>query len=348
MARRLRIATFNLESLDDRLPGGGEFSDRLAVLAPQFTRLRADVICLQEVNAREDSRHGPRRLSALDGLLEQSGYQSFHRVVTVNRAGQRFSDRHNLVILSRLPIVEQRQIWHELVAPPRYDPRSAGGEEVLIEWDRPLLHATVALDDGQRLHILNLHLRAPRAAFLAGQKEHGVWNSVGGWAEGFFLATVKGAGQALEARLVVEQIFDRDPAALVCVCGDFNADDREAPLRTLRGDEEDTCNGHLAARTLVPVERSLPDSQRHSVIHHGRRLMLDHILVSRRLLGFAVATEVHNEALGDELVSPILVQWPPDSYHAPLVAEFTMPHQPRLSPATQRQPAADSPKETGS
>ncbi len=347
MARRLRIATFNLESLDDRVQAGGDFADRLAVLAPQLTRLRADIICLQEVNAREESRHGPRQLTALDSLLEQSGYQSYHRVVSVNRAGQRFSDRHNLVILSRLPILDQSQTWHELVAPPRYDARSVGGEEVLIEWDRPLLQATVALDEGQRLHVLNLHLRAPRAAFLAGQKEHGVWSSVGSWAEGFFLATVKGAGQALEARLAVETIFDRDPAALICVCGDFNADDREAPLRTLRGDEEDTCNGHLAARTLVPVERSLPDSQRHSVIHHGRRLMLDHILVSRRLLGFFVASEAHNEALGDELVSPTLVQWPPDSYHAPLVAEFAMPHKQRPSTTSPHDRLDRSPKEGG-
>lgn len=322
MGRRLRIATFNLESLDDRLQSGCNFGDRLAVLAPQLTRLRADVLCLQEVNAREESHHGPRHLTALDSLLEQSGYADYHQVVSVNRAGIRFSDRHNLVILSRLPIIEYRQIWHDLVAAPRYDARANGGDELVVEWDRPLLHAVLRLEDGQRLHVLDVHLRAPRAAFLAGQKDHGVWSTVGGWAEGFFLASVKSAGQALEVRLAVEQIFDAEPQALVAVCGDFNADDREAPLRTVRGDEEDTRNGHLASRTLVPVERSLSDSQRFSVVHHGRRLMLDHILVSRRLLGWFVVGEAHNESLGDELVSPTLIQAPPDSYHAPLVAEF--------------------------
>lgn len=318
---RVRIATFNLENLDDRPAAGRDFADRLAVLAPQLTRLRADVLCLQEVNAQEQSRHGPRHLSALDQLLEDSSYCDYHRVVSVNRAGKRFSDRHNLVILTHLPVIAQRQIWHDLVPPPRHAARRRG-EEMPVEWDRPILYAQLRLDDGRPLHVINLHLRAPRAAFVSGQKDHGVWSSLGGWAEGFFLASVKQAGQALEARLLVEEIFDQDRGALVVVCGDFNAEDREAPLRTIRGDEEDTGNGHLATRTLVPVERSLPDSQRHSVIHHGRRLMLDHILVSRPLLGWYRGAEVHNEALGDELVSPILVRMPPDSYHAPVVAEF--------------------------
>jgi endonuclease/exonuclease/phosphatase family metal-dependent hydrolase len=322
MGRPLRIATFNLESLDDRPQAGGDFADRLAVIAPQFRRLRADILCLQEVNAREETRRGPRHLTALDAVLEQSGYCGYHRAVTTNRAGKRFSDRHNLVVLSRLPILEQRQVWHDYVAPPRYLPHTGENCELVVEWDRPFQHAVIGLENDRRMHILNLHLRAPRAAFLSGHKQHGVWDTVSSWAEGFFMAAVKSAGQALEARMVLDKIFDAEPDALVAVCGDFNADEREPPARIMRGDEEDTRNGHLAPRTLVALERSLPDSKRHSVIHHGRRVMLDHILVSRQLLGWFGRMEIHNEALGDELVSPSLISSPPDSYHAPLVAEF--------------------------
>lgn len=321
--RRLRIATFNLESLDDR--EGPSFEDRIALLRPQLLRLRADILCLQEVNASESSRHGPRFLSGLDRLLADTDYAAFHRCVSLNRGGKRFSDRHNLVVLSRFPILEERQIWHDLVPAPRHQVQGGDGEERVIEWDRPILHLTVALPGDKPLHILNLHLRAPRAAFVEGSKDHGVWGSVGGWAEGFFLASVKAAGQALEARLTIEAIFDQDRDALVAVVGDFNADDREAPLRIIRGDEEDTANGHLALRSLVPVERALPQSQRHSVIHHGRPVMLDHILVSRPLLGWFTTVEVHNEALGDEIVAPAQIHSPPDSYHAPLVAEFQVP-----------------------
>lgn len=327
MGRSLRIATFNLENLDDRPQSGVDFADRVAVLRPQLLRLRADVLCLQEVNGRADSHHGPRRLSALDRLIAGTDYEGFERVVSLNRKGDRPSDRHNLVILSRLPVLSQRQVWHDLVEPPTYRPATAPRPDgMAVEWDRPLLHAVLDVDGGRRLHVVNVHLRAPRAAFLAGQKAgRGVWGSVRGWAEGFFLAAVKRAGQALETRLVIDQIFDEDTAAMIAVCGDFNADDRETPVRTIRGDEEDTRNGHLAARVLVPLDRTIPEPQRYSVIHHGRRLMLDHLLASRQLLGWYRGSEVHNEALGDELVSPVLVRGSPETYHAPVVAEFAPP-----------------------
>jgi endonuclease/exonuclease/phosphatase family metal-dependent hydrolase len=326
--KRLRIATFNMENLDDRA-AEGDFADRVAVLRPQLQRLRADVVCLQEINAHGPTRKGPRQLGALERVIAGTELEHFHTVVSMNRGGARPADRHNLVILSRFPVQAHAQIWHDLVEAPHYrlataEPKPDGAQPV--EWDRPILHAVLSLPGGQRLHIVNVHLRAPRAAWLPGQKApHGRWHSVSGWAEGFFLASLKQAGQALEARLLVERILDGEPDALVAVCGDFNSDDRAAPVRTVRGDEEDTGNGHLAPRVLVPVERTLADSQRYSVIHHGHRVMLDHILVSRSLLGWYIGTEIHNEALGDELVSPATIWASPESYHAPLVAEFSSP-----------------------
>ncbi|MBF0392047.1 MAG: endonuclease/exonuclease/phosphatase family protein [Alphaproteobacteria bacterium] len=320
MVGRFRIATFNMENLEDRpRDGAAGLDDRLAVLRPQFERMRADVLCLQEVGGSAERRHGPRQLRALDRLLAGTPYEGHHRVVSLNRQGVRHSDHHNLVILSRFPVLSHAQVWHDLVEPPLHRPK---GEAREVTWDRPLLHARLDLGGERALHVLCLHLRAPRAAHLDGQKDHGVWKSVSGWAEGFTLAAFKRAGQALEARLVVDQIFDEDPGALIAVCGDFNASDHETPTRTIRGDEEDTGNGHLAARVLVPLDRSISESQRFSAIHHGRRIMLDHILVSRPLLGWFRAAEIHNEALGDELVSPALVRGAPDSFHAPMVAEF--------------------------
>lgn len=326
---RLRIATFNLENLDERPGGGMDFEDRLAVLRPQFLRLRADVLCLQEVNTHPATKSGPRLFTALDRLLAGTGYEHWNRAHSLNRGGVHPSDKHNLVIVSRLPIRSHRQIWHDLVPPCAYRPvraEPAPLEAQNVEWDRPILHAVLELDDGRPLHVINVHLRAPRAVWLQGQKERfGRWLSVGGWAEGFFLAEVKQAGQALEVRLTVEEIFDADPDSLVLVCGDFNSAEREGPLRIIKGDEEDTGNGHLAMRMLVPLERSLPENLRYSVIHHGRPVMLDHILVSRSLLGWYLGAEIHNETLGDELVSPATIHAPPDSYHAPLVAEFAPP-----------------------
>ncbi|RAU22901.1 endonuclease [Paramagnetospirillum kuznetsovii] len=322
----VRIATFNLENLDDRPRGVIDFDDRLRVLRPQLQRLRADILCFQEINAHAQSKHGPRLLSGLDRLLEGTRYEGWHRVISLNRGGAHPSDLHNLVILSRHAPESHDQFWHDLVEPcqwrpTRTDPPSPSA--MALEWDRPVLHAAFRLADGRSLHVINLHLRAPRAAWLHGQKESpGRWLSVAGWAEGFFMASVKQAGQALEVRLLVERLFDAEPDALIAVCGDFNATDREASLRIIRGDEEDIGNGHLAMRMLVPVERSLPESARFSVIHHGHPVLLDHIVVSRNLLGGFKAAELHNETLGDELVSPAAIVGPPESYHAPIVAEF--------------------------
>ena len=326
----MRLASFNLENLDDGPGRGGPpFAERIAVLRPQLQRLDADVLCLQEVDAQRDRKGRPRRLRALDRLLEGTPYADFHRAVSARPESGGPADKHNLVILSRWPIAARRQLHHDLVPPARYRPvtaEPAASEAGTILWDRPILQATLGLPDGRRLQVVNLHLRAPLAAPIAGQKIGAfAWKSVSAWAEGFFLASLKRCGQALEARRLVDQLFDAEPDALIAVCGDFNAEAQETPLRIVRGDLEDTGNGALATRSLVPLERALPDSQRFSVLHQGRRLMLDHMLVSRALLAFHQAIEVHNEALGDELVAYATGSRSPDSFHAPLVASFRLP-----------------------
>jgi endonuclease/exonuclease/phosphatase family metal-dependent hydrolase len=326
MSGRLRIATFNLESLDDT--GDPSIEERAAILRPQLARLDADVLCLQEVNAQRDGKNQPRRLRALDRLLDGTAYAGFH--VTAGGDHPHLADRHNLVVLSRWPIAAARLYRHDLVPPPEVrlvtadPPADRAGP---VTWDRPVLHAEIDLPaGGRRLHVFDLHLRAPLAAPVPGQKQAAqVWGSVGGWAEGFYLAAIKRVGQALEARLAVERVFDADAAALVVVAGDCNAGTEQGPLRIIRADMEDTGNGHLAARALVPLERSLPEERRYSVLHGGHAVLLDHVLVSRTLLGWFRGAEIHNEALGDELVAQAVVSRSPESYHAPMVAMFEMP-----------------------
>lgn len=329
MPQPLRIATFNLESLDDRPDVAPPLAARIAVLRPQLLRLKADVLCLQEVNGQRPPGGGPRQLLALDRLLAETPYAGFHLISSSRVSGpdseaERGADAvHNLVILSRHPFGSTEELRHHLVEPPTYRPKTARpavGREQAIEWDRPILAAAIELAAGRRLHVVNLHLRAPLAAPVPGQKKDAhTWRSVSGWAEGFFLATVKRAGQALETRLFIERIFDHDARALVAVCGDFNAEERQTPLRTIRADSADTGNAALEARALVPLERTLPASQRFSVVHGGHKEMLDHVLVSRALLDCYRHVEVHNEGLADELSDA-----GPASHHAPLVAEFAL------------------------
>ena len=58
----LRIATFNLENLDDRPDLDPPLEARIAVLRPQLLRLKADILCLQEVDGQpHDVKRAPRR-----------------------------------------------------------------------------------------------------------------------------------------------------------------------------------------------------------------------------------------------------------------------------------------------
>ncbi|HYD69250.1 endonuclease/exonuclease/phosphatase family protein [Azospirillum sp.] len=324
MSETFRIATFNLENLDDT--GQPPFEERCAILRPQLERLTADILCLQEVDGQRDAKGEPRYPRALQRLLEGTRYEGFH-LATGSTAG--LSDRHNLVIASRFPVAASRLHRHDLVPAPLarlVTAKPGKAEHEPVTWDRPVLHAEIDLPNGRRLHVFDLHLRAPLAAPVPGQKKGALtWASVGGWGEGFFLASIKRAGQALETRLAVERLFDDDPQALIVVAGDYNAEDRQTPVRLIRGDPDDTGNGHLAGRSLVPLERSLPEERRFSVLHGGQAVMLDHLLVSRQLLGWFRGAEIHNEALGDELVAHATVLHSPESYHAPVVATFEMP-----------------------
>lgn len=322
-----RIATFNLENLDDGPSAHPPLDQRLPVLRPQLTRLRADVLCLQEINTQKETASGPRTLSALDKLLEGTPYSEFHRVATHANHGAGPLDKHNLVILSRYPVTSRLQYWHDLVPPPLCALQTAAPpdpEPRPVTWDRPLLYAQVDLPDGMPLHVFNLHLRAPLAALIPGQKSAPfVWKSVPGWAEGYYLAALKRSGQALEARLAIDRVFDHDPGALVAVVGDFNADEYDAPSRLLRAEVQDSGNAGLAGRTLWAPERTVPGSRRFTVIHGGRPQMLDHILLSQSLNDRHQSLEIHNESLGDERDAAQADQPPPESFHAPVVASFT-------------------------
>ncbi len=324
----MRIATFNLENLGSSHGKGVQLETRIAVLRPQLERLDADIICFQEVNADKSANNIERSLEALDRLIENTIYAGFERAASVNPLTKRFSDKHNIVTLSRWPIEASEQIWHSLVPPVSYSPVTAVpplADPVEVNWDRPLLYCSINIASGNRLHLINLHLRAPLAAPIAGQKiGQFSWKSTSGWAEGYYLALLKRGGQALETRLLIDRIFDAEPDALVLVCGDFNATELEGATRIIGASVDDTANGELASRSLVFLERAVPESRRFSVIHHGNKLMLDHILISHALLGRYRHFEVHNELISDELFGFAVIGKNPESYHAPVVAEFKL------------------------
>lgn len=327
----MRIATFNLESLDLSPKAEVTLEARAEVLRPALERLEADILCLQEVNGQHVAGQRHRTLAALDQLLAGTRYVSYARVATSGRSGHGVADVHNLVILSRFPIRSHQEVKHQFVEAPRHrlftaSPRPADAEA--IQFDRPLLLAEIELPSSEILAVINLHLRAPLASNVPGQKlEPFVWRTIAGWAEGYFLSALRRASQALELRLLLEQMLDADAHKLIAVAGDFNAEDHEVPLTIVLAAEENTGNSALAARSQVLLDRALPGDRRWSVLHHGRPQMLDHILVSRTLYARFKAIDVHNETLGDELVIYAKHLRTLGSCHAGVVAEFALPHK---------------------
>lgn len=327
MEPTLRVATFNLENLDDKPGETPTLAERIAVMRPQLLRVNADILCLQEVNGQEAPGQ-PRGLLALDRLLEDTPYAAYQRVSTMTTENQVYDER-NLVILSRFAIADRQQYRHKFAQAPRYRKVTAHPEETEakeITWERPILYARVALDANRSLHVINVHLKSRIPTDVPGQKiDTYTWRTSSGWAEGSFLSSMKRVGQALETRILIDRLFDDDENAMIVVTGDFNADFDEVPVAAIRGYVEDTGNPVLAGRILLPCERTVPEPARFSLLHLGQGRMLDHVLASRPLLTYYQGTEIHNELLHDESIAFATDKKYPESDHAPVVARFDLP-----------------------
>lgn len=243
--------------------------------------------------------------------------------------GEHVYDRANGVILSHFGIEEHHQYKHDYTAAPRYQMVTVDPEESEIKdvtWERPLLYAKIRLDDSRVLHVVNLHLKSRIPSNIPGQRVGmGRWKTASGWAEGFFVSSMKRIGQALEVRVLIDRLFDADEEAFVICCGDFNADFDEVPVEAIRGDIENTGNNTLAKRVMVPCERTIPESSRYSLLHRGKGRMIDHLLVSRTLMTYYKNAEIHNEILHDESIAFATDKKYPESDHAPVIADFELP-----------------------
>ena len=336
----MRIATFNIENLDDapidpedadREPS---FEERAAILRPQLLRLRADILCLQEVHG-QDVDEGPRRLRALETLLQGTPYAGYELRSTMLANGRDVERFRNLVTLIKpgMSFVQSREILHDFAPRPQYNYVTDPDEDRVrdITWERPVLYTEILTGDGTPIHVLNVHYKSKRPTNIAGQtfpRQTFKWRTSAGWAEGFFISSMKRVGAALETRIFVDQIITDNPGAHVVVCGDMNAETWEVPMQALRGEVADTQNPDLAAFTLYPCEETVPEDKRFSLYHHGQKNMLDHLLVSQSMICCYRGTEIHNEIVRDESVAFAFDKKFPSSDHAPVVAEFDLPAMP--------------------
>lgn len=325
----MRVATFNVENLDDKASDKNpSLAQRKPVLEAAFRRLDADIICLQEVHGQElpnhNSRQPQRTLSALASILSDTQYRDFQQVSTVTSSNVPYDER-NLVILSRYPISQHQQLRNDHIDRLLYRKVTAIPHELEakpVNWERPILHARIAHPELGTLHIINLHLKSRLPSTIAGQKEGYSWQSAAGWAEGYFLSSIKRVGQALETRILLDTIFDGEPEAKIIVCGDFNASPGEVPVEAICGRVENTDNPLLRQRVLIPCSSAIAESVRFSHLHQGHGNLLDHMLISQALLPYFRDAQIHNENLHDESLPFTTDIKYPESDHAPFVSSF--------------------------
>jgi endonuclease/exonuclease/phosphatase family metal-dependent hydrolase len=144
----LRIATFNLENVDETRPGQRpSLAERIAVMKPQIVRLRADVACLQEVHGQERAG-APRAPLALRELLAGTDLEGAH-VVSTKPDDDAVYDERNLVVVPRLPVLAHRQLRNRLVHAPtcrRLTANPVDSNPVEVTAERPVLHVGGSCD----------------------------------------------------------------------------------------------------------------------------------------------------------------------------------------------------------
>jgi len=187
MSENIRSATFNLENLDDKPGQTPTLDERIAIMKPQLIRLNADILCLQEVHGQETAGE-PRRLLALNKLIENTPYADYNQISTMTAAGDQVYDERNLVIISRFEIAAHSQFRHEHIPAPYYQKVMsipAEDEAKKVTWERPILYAKISLSDNKTIHVINLHLKSRIPTNIEGQKINNyTWRTASGWAEG--------------------------------------------------------------------------------------------------------------------------------------------------------------------
>lgn len=173
MSTSPRLATLNLENLDDKL---GE--------------------------------QPARDLAALMTLLQGTPCSN-HQVAQTTIAGGEAYDERNLVILSRFLLTAQRQIKHEQAPKLQYRRATANPPDqqaVDITWERPVLSATADVGGNSPSaqctpQVQDPHQPSGATDYVIHIKDHL------GLGRGLFYLSDEACWQALETRVVIDQIF---------------------------------------------------------------------------------------------------------------------------------------------
>ena len=307
----MRLGTWNLENLFRPGEGSGSPPDqatydaKLTALAGTIDRLGVDLLAVQEVGSA----------AALDDLVDRLDGGWHTALATPEPRGIRVG------LLARVPLTDVHEIvrFPPLVAPVQVD--DAGS--TLDRLGRPALVAGARVD-GQDVEVVSVHLKSkllsyPDERFNPRAEDERARYAV--------YALHRRAAEAAGVRMHVTRLLaDQGRDRLLVVAGDLNDEPTAATTQILLGppgseidtggfDQPDRGDG-ARLWNLAPL---IPDPDRWSRVYHGRRELIDHLLVTRAVVERVTRVETGGPVPASVTDNPLARADEPGSDHRPVV-----------------------------
>ncbi|PZF83062.1 endonuclease/exonuclease/phosphatase family protein [Jiangella anatolica] len=312
------IGTWNLENLflpgdeDGRPPDQATYEAKLDALAGTIGRMAPDVLALQEIGES----------AALADLVERlDGDWTSHVSAHPDSRGIR------VAVISRLPVEETEDLvaYADGVGPVRASDGGALSEEM----GRGAFRARVRTTGGDTVDVVTCHLKSKLLSYPGGRfapRDEGERARYGAF------ALYRRAAEAATVREWANALLDgegQDRSLLVC--GDLNDEPGAATTQILLGpggSEIGTPGLNQPdkgdAWRLWNTAPLIPEARRYSRVYRGRGELIDHVLVSHRLLQrVATVDSLVDRGLPSVTDDPRPRATAHDSDHAPVVATFT-------------------------
>jgi endonuclease/exonuclease/phosphatase family metal-dependent hydrolase len=301
----LKLATFNVKDLFDAPPGDplarARLDEKLVTLAAVVARADADVLALQEVGSAAVLRE-------LCARLDHGGGYGEPIVGTADARGIRCA------LLSRAPLLNATVHTADHLEFPGFvagDPSPFGAR---IPLRRGIVHARVNGGALGAIDVLVAHFKSNRPVPLRDEAgEAMIPTTSRAFAEGHLRSMVWRAAEALFVRGLVDELHATDADRNVVVAGDLNDHAASLVVRIVTGG---------GPNALAACAELVPEARRFSILRHGAKQQIDHVLVTQGLRKHVQSASFLNEDLRDH--GDFDDDAPPaaDSDHAVLVVSF--------------------------
>lgn len=304
----LRVASFNLKDFFE--PRGAHeeavAAQKLAHVADRIAAADAHVVALQEV--------GSERLLA--EALDRAWGTGAREIVLgpADRRGIRNA------IATRAPLVASEVHRAEALPFPRLFADDHEPFAARIPMRRGVVRARVEVAGLGTVDVLTIHFKSRLGAPMKTAEGEALHDpSPLGRGEAALRSLVQRSAEALFTRRIVDAIYAEDPAAHVCVLGDFNDTVDSVPTQIVRAATGRTPGD---AHELHASHTRVEPARRFSILHGGTPDLIDHVLLSRGLHARLARAWIANEALRDH--GPHEPDGPlePDSDHALVAVEI--------------------------